>query len=59
MKHVIITAITLAIGVGTAAFFLMRSSKRKTHKPIMTFKELYEDNLCLEDNPCSENELFD
>ncbi len=53
MKQVIIATITLAAGIGTAAFFLTRSSKRKTHKPIMTFKELYEDNLCLE------NELFD
>ncbi len=53
MKQVIIAAITLAVGVGTAAFFLIHSSKRKTNKPIMTFVELYEDNMC------SENNLFD
>ncbi len=53
MKQVIIATITLAVGVGTAVFFLTRSSKRKTHNPIMTFAELYEDNRC------SENELFD
>ncbi len=52
MKQVIIAAITLAVGVGTATFFLVRSSKR-THKRGMTFAELYEDNLC------SGNGLFD
>ncbi len=53
MKQVIIAAITLAAGVGTVAFLLTRSSKRRAHKPMMTFSELYEDNLC------SENWLFD
>ncbi len=52
MKQVIIATITLAAGIGTAAFFLVRSSKR-THKRGMTFAEFYEDNRC------SENELFD
>ncbi len=52
MKQVIIAAITLAVGVGTAAFFLTRSLKR-THKRGMTFAELYEDNLCFG------NELFE
>ena len=47
MKQMIITmaAILFAAGVG-AAYLLTRSSKRAAHKPPMTFRELYEDNLC-------------
>lgn len=53
MKLMIITTITLAVGVGATAIFLTRLSKQKTRKPTMTFKELYEDNLY------SDNVLFD
>lgn len=37
MKQVIIATITLAVGVGTAAFIIARSSKRRAHKPMMLF----------------------
>ncbi|MBD5110989.1 MAG: hypothetical protein HDT42_00410 [Ruminococcaceae bacterium] len=40
----IITTITLAVGVGTA-YLLTRTKKRAARKPPMTFWELYEDNL--------------
>ena len=52
MKQLIMV-ISLIASAGAIAFFFTRSSKRKTHKPMMTFAELYEDNLC------SENDLFD
>lgn len=47
MKQVIMTiaAISFAAGVG-AAYLLTRSMKRTAHKPPMSFRELYEDNLC-------------
>ena len=45
MKTITIATITLAVGVGTAVIILTHISKPKARKPMMTFKELYEDNL--------------
>lgn len=49
MKQIIITIAALTAGVGAAFLLLSRSSARTRHNPRMTFKELYEDNLCGED----------
>lgn len=53
MKAITIATKTLTVGVGTAVTILTRTSKPKARKPMMTFKELYEDNLY------SDNILFD
>lgn len=46
MKQVIIAIAALTVGAGTAVLLISRSMKRTAHKPPMTFRELYEDNLC-------------
>lgn len=53
MKHIIICSAVAA--VISAAVILFRYGRKKSHLPIMTFKELYHDNRLDERNEKSEN----
>lgn len=46
MKQVVIMIAALTAGAGAALLFISRSLARRTRKPQMSFRELYEDNIC-------------
>jgi len=46
MKQMIIATISIAVGAGAALLFFLSLSARRTRRPRMTLRELYEDNMC-------------
>lgn len=48
MKMIMMIA-AITAGTGAAVLFLSRSTARRKHRRPMTFRELYEDNLCSDD----------
>lgn len=49
MKKMIVMITAITVGTGAAVLFLSRSADRRKRNRPMTFRELYEDNLCSDD----------